>query len=205
MIKETDVQTFFFFPTCSNFSQCSGCLKPVEYKPFWKWFVKVLLSPVSTPCFSADTFTNMEITVITRKVSKVTCMHLSLYLSFFMRWNMFWVLIMHRQWTHVGFAAQVELPRLRCSEVANIPTQWDLLSARFVWDPAQTMNVGIWSSPTAYGGWGVSSEKRSLSCQAVRLPFVSSPETGRFHLDCLRLCGIFLRVFENQCDRITAP
>lgn len=102
---------------------------------------------------------------------------------------------MHRQWTHVGFTAQVELPRLRCSEVPNIPTRWDLLSARFVWDPAQTTNVGIWTDPTACGGWGVSSEKWSLSCQAFRLLVVSSPETGRFHFYCLRLCGIFSDLF----------
>lgn len=86
---------------------------------------------------------------------------------------------------------------------AEYPARWDLSSAGFVWDPAQIMSVGIWTNLEACGGWGVSSEKWSLFWQAVRLPAVSSPKTGRFHFYCLRLCAVFSEGFESQWDRIT--
>lgn len=46
--------------------------------------MKVLVSPVSASYFSADTFTNMEIAVLTGKVSKVACVHIYIYISFFL-------------------------------------------------------------------------------------------------------------------------
>lgn len=89
-----------------------------------------------------------------------------------------------------GFTAQAELARVRGSEVLDAPARRDLLSARFVWDPAQTMNVGIWTDlAAACGGWGVSSKKWSLSRQALRLPVLSSSASGRFHFDC-GSCGL---------------
>lgn len=125
----------FLFPvTCRSFFHVWGWLRLVE-----EVTCEDGMSSPSTSYFPADTFTNMQFAVITRKVSKVAHVHkgyvcTSMYVCvFFMRWNMFWVLIMHCQWTHVeadGFTAQVEPSHLRCCEVLSLPAQWDLPACR---------------------------------------------------------------------------
>lgn len=188
-----------FLVTCRNFCPCLGVVEMCGVSPPWKWLGRVLMSSSATSFFLPGVFTNKEFAVLTRDASRVTWMACTKYI-YFMGWAVLWVLIMHCQWTHVvadGFTTWGELGHLHCSEALSIPTQLDLLSAGFVWAPAQITSVGIWTNLTARGGWGVSSERWSLSWQAVL-----SPKLEGLQSYCLRLHGIFSEGFESPCDRI---
>lgn len=86
------------------------------------------MSSPSTSYFPADTFTNTQFAVITRKDSKVVHVHKGYVCTrtCLVRWDMFRVLVMHCRWAHVeadGFTAQVGPSHLRCCEVLSIPAQ----------------------------------------------------------------------------------
>lgn len=67
-----------------------------------------------------------------------------------MSWNMFWVLIMHRQWTHGAadwLQHRLNLPICVFRGAEHPPSVTPP-----VWDPAQIMSVGIWTNIVACEG-----------------------------------------------------
>lgn len=135
------------------------------------------------------------------------CMYICMY---FMRYNMFWVLFMHCQWARGSWWVYSTrwTSHLCCSEVLNIPAQWDLLSVRFVWGPAQIMSVGICTNLEVCGGWCVSLEKWgngvAPGSQWGCLLYLPLNLEG-FTFTAWEYVQSFLRVFESQCDTITTP